>query len=85
MPYISSYLRGPAALTTDKNLFFKDSVHNPLLIMVYKKYDKAYNAPILVIFNAFFITVIIRFSFFWSDGGPPAVGGPRHVPSVPRP
>ena len=26
-----------------------------------------------------------RAFFFWSDGGPPAGGGPRHVPIVPRP
>ena len=80
-----SNLREPAALTPDKNLFFTGPFHNPFLITLYKKYDIAYNAPFLSFSIPFFFTVIIGFSFSWSDGGPPAGGGPRHVPIVPRP
>ena len=49
-----SHLRGPAVLTPDKNLFFRGPFNYPLLIMVYKKYDIAYNASVLVIFNTIF-------------------------------
>ena len=87
MPYISppSHLRGPAALTPDKNLLFRGPFHNQLLIIIYKTYDLAYNAPILVIFSSIFHSYHRDFFSFWSNGGPPAGGGPRHVPIVPRP
>ena len=65
------------ALSADKNLFFRGPFHNPLLIIINKKYDMAH---ILL----FFFSYLKEF-FFWSDGGPLAGGGPRHVPIVPRP
>ena len=69
------------ALTPGKNQFFRGPFHNPLLIIIYKKYDIAYKTHILVFF---FFSYFKSFSF-WSDGGPLTGGGPRHVPIVPRP
>ena len=70
-----SHLRSPAALTPDKNLFFRDLFHNLLLIMVYKMVYKNMINPNSCHFQYFFFfTVIIGFSFFWSDGAPLQVG-----------
>ena len=71
------------ALTPGKNLFFRGPFHNPFLIIIYNKYDIACNTPILVLFFHFIFSYLK--TFFWSDGGPLAGGGPRHVPIVPRP
>ena len=77
-------LRVTAALTSDKDLLSRGPFQNQLLIIIYKKYDLAYNAPILVIFSSIFLSYNRDFFSFWSDGAP-AGGGPRHVPIVPRP
>ena len=78
-------LRVTAALTSDKDLLSRGPFQNQLLIIIYKKYDLAYNAPILVIFSSVFHSYHRNFFSFWSEGGPLAGGGPRHVPIVPRP
>ena len=70
------------ALTPGKSQFFRGPFHNPFLILIYKKYDIAYNTPILVIFSSiffFFFSYLKEFFFFWSYGGPLAGGGPRHT------
>ena len=54
--------------------------------MVNLQKDKAYNTPNLVISLPFFPVILeIFLLFFLVRWGPPAGGGPRHVPIVPRP
>ena len=64
----------PAALAIDKNLFFQGLLHNPLLIMIYTKYDIAYNILILVIFHTFFHSYYSIFFFLNKWGAPLQVG-----------
>ena len=62
----------------EKNWFFRGPFHNPLIIIIYNRYNVAYNPPFLSFALPFFHS--FHRDFFFVRWGPP-----RHVPIVPRP